>query len=108
MLWDPTLPEEPGPTEPGVESSSAGKPTHAPPERGRRAGACEVDLSQANIAQTSGQVKYALLRLLERYRHVFPANPKIVPACNRAKLQLPLVNNSCSPHEAKQRRYSPE
>ena len=48
MLRDPTVSAEPGPTEPGVESSSAGKPTVAPPEEGRRAGAGEVDLSQAN------------------------------------------------------------
>ena len=49
----------------------------------------------ANIAQTSVPVNAALIGVLEKYRHVFPANPKIVPACNRAKLQLPLTNSNC-------------
>ena len=53
-------------------------------------------------------MKEALIRALEKYRHVFPVNPKIVPACNRAKFQLPLTDSSCTPHAAKQRRYSPE
>ena len=43
----------------------------------------------ANIAQTSTPVKEALIRALEKYRYVFPVNPKIVPAYNRGKLQLP-------------------
>ena len=81
----------------------------APEERvGEEVDADGVDLSLANIAQTSAPVKKALIRALERYRHVFPVNPKIVRACNRAMLQLPLVNRSCTPHAAKQQRYPPE
>ena len=67
-----------------------------------------MDLAQVNIAQTSTTVKAVLVRLLERCRRVFPANFEIVPACNRDKLQSPLANNSCTPHAANQRRYSPE
>ena len=75
---------------------------------GEGADADGVDVPLPNIAQTSVPVKEALIRALEKYRHVFPVNPKIVPACNRAKLQLPLINNSCTPHASIQRRYSPE
>ena len=101
MLLDPVMP---------VDSAMGRKEQPAPvtQEEGGGAGADVVDLTQANIAQTSAPVKAALTRVLEKYRHVFPANPKIVPACNRAKLQLPLTDSSCKPHAAKQRRYSPE
>ena len=75
---------------------------------GEEADADGVDLSLANIAQTSAAVKEALIRALEKYRRVFPVNPKIVPTCSRAKLQLPRINSSCTPHATKQRRYSPE
>ena len=68
----------------------------------------EVDLSQANIAQMSTTMKNAPTQLLEKYRLVLPANPTIIPACNRAKLQLLLVRNNFTPHAAKQGRYSPE
>ena len=67
-----------------------------------------MDLTQANIAQTNTAVKDALMRLLEKYRPAFPANPKVVPACNQAKMQLPIENSHCTPHAAKQRRYSLE
>ena len=39
---------------------------------------------------------------------MFPVNPKNVPACNRAKLQLPPIDSNCAPHAAKQRWFSPE
>ena len=67
----------------------------------------EVDLSQANKAQTSTAMKNAPTQLLEKYRPVFPANPTIVPACNR-KLQLPFIDSNCIPHAAKQRGYTPD
>ena len=64
----------------------------APEKRvGEGADADGVDLPLANIAQTSGAVNEALIRALKKYRRVFPVNPKIVPGCNRAKLQLPLT-----------------
>lgn len=48
-----------------------------------------VDLSLTNIEQTSAPAKGTLTRLLKRYRHVCPTNPKIIAACNGMKLQLP-------------------
>ena len=39
---------------------------------------------------------------------MFPVNPKSVPACNRAKLQLPPIDSNCAPHAAKQRWLSQE
>ena len=83
MLLDPVV---------SVDGASGRMEQPAPvaQEEGGEVGA-DVDFSLANIAQTSVPVKAALIRVLEKYRHVFQANPKIVPACNRAKLQLPLT-----------------
>ena len=101
MPLDPVVP---------VDGASGGKekPAQAAREEGGDVGADAVDLSLANIAQTSAPVKTARLRMLAKYRHVFPANPKIVPACNHSKLELLLTDSNCKPHTAKQRRYSPE
>ena len=101
MPLDPVVP---------VDGASGGKekPAQAAREEGGDVGADVVDLSLANIAQTSAPVKTARLRMLAKYRHVFPANPKIVPACNHSKLELLLTDSNCKPHTAKQRRYSPE
>ena len=43
-----------------------------------------------------------------RDRGLLPANPKVVPACHKAKLRLPLTREDYTPYVAKQRRYSPE
>lgn len=60
-------------------------------------GADVVGLAPINIAQTSSPVKAAVVRLLETYRHEFPASPNNVPACNHAKLQVSHVTNNCRP-----------
>ena len=69
-----------------------------------------VDISEANMGQLSQGCKSDLLELLREYRDrgLFPANPKVVPACHGAKLRLPLTREDCTPYAAKQRRYSPE
>lgn len=109
MLCDPAWPAESDETGAGgIAGSPAQSTPPARPGEEESGGTGELDLSQANIARTSIPVKIALMTLLETYRLAFPANPKMVPACNRAKMQLPLANSSCTPHAAKQRRYSPE
>ena len=100
MLPDPVVPMD------GASGRMEQPAPVAQEERGE-AGADLGDLSLANVAQTSVPVNVALIRVLEKYRHIFPANPKLVPAWNRAKLQLPLTDSNCKPHAAKQRRYSP-
>lgn len=86
MLWDPELATEAGAAGSGDKAGSVGRPTPASTEETREAGAEEVDLAQANTAKTSATVEVSLMRLLERYHHVFSANPKIVRGCNRGKL----------------------
>ena len=51
-----------------------------------------VDTAEANTGQSSQGCKSALVELLCecRDRELFPANPKVVPACHGAKLRLPL------------------
>jgi len=39
---------------------------------------------------------------------LFPIDPKRVPACIDGELELPLINELCTPFAAKQRRFSPE
>ena len=39
---------------------------------------------------------------------LFPIDPKRVPACISGELELPLIDESCTPFAAKQRRFSPE
>lgn len=71
-------------------------------------GAIEVDLAQANTAQTSAPAQVVLMWFIALQLQAFPANPKVVPACIQAKGQLTLVNDSRTPHATKQRRHSPE
>ena len=61
-----------------------------------------VDLAEANMGQLSHRYKSDLLELLRvfRDRGLFPANPKVVPACRGAKLRLPLIKEDCTPHAA--------
>ena len=108
MLCDPAYPAS-------SDTAGAGSKIGSPAQSAQRtspgedsASAGEVDFTQVNITQTKTAVKGALMRLLERYRPVFAANPKVVTACNQAKMQLPLVDSKCTPHAAKQSRYSPE
>ena len=95
MLLDPVVP---------VDGASGRKEQPAPvaQEEGSESGADVVYLSLAKIAQTSTPVTAAPIRALEKYRHVFPANLKIVPACNLSMLQLPLTDSNCEPHAEKQ------
>ena len=101
MLLDPVVPGD-------GASGRMEQPAPVAQEQGGEVGTDVVDLSLTNIAQTSVSVKTALIRVLDKYGHVFPENPNIVPTCNRAKLQLPLTESNCKPHAAKQRRYTPE
>ena len=69
-----------------------------------------VDISEANMGQSSQGCKSDLLELLCEFcaRGLFPASPKVVPACHGSKLWLPLTKEDCSPYAAKQRRHSPK
>ena len=62
------------------------------------------------MVQLNQGCKSNLLKMLREYRDrgLFPANPKVVPACHGAKLRLPLTRKDCTPYAAKQPRYSPE
>ena len=64
-----------------------------------------VDIAEASMGQLSRGRKSALLELLREYsdRGLFPANPKVVPACHGAKLRLPLTREDCTPYAAKKR-----
>ena len=64
-----------------------------------------VDIAEASMGKLSRGRKSALLEPLREYRDRgrFPANPKVVPACHRAKLRLPLTREDCTPYSSKKR-----
>ena len=102
LLLDQSEEKEPSPAVEG-ERGGAEMPTGDVKE-------VAVDIAEANMGQLSQGCKSDLLELLREYRDrgLFPANPKVVPACHGAKLRLPLTREDCTPYAAKQRRYSPE
>ena len=102
LLLDRSVEKEPVPAVEG-ESGGTERPTGDLEE-------VAVDIAEANMGQLSQGCKSNLLELLREYRDrgLFPANPKVVPACHGAKLRLPLTREDCTPYAAKQRRYSPE
>lgn len=53
-----------------------------------------------------GQLTEVIVRFIEE--GLFPLDPKRVPACIDGTLELPLINEFCTPFSAKQRRFSPE
>lgn len=98
-----------GPTVPADSTSEVKEQSVpvAPEERvGEEADVDMVDLLVSNIAQTIAPRKEVIIRELDKYRSVFPANPTIVH--NSAKFQLPLTDSSRTPQATNQRRHSPE
>ena len=69
-----------------------------------------VDIAEANMGQSSQGCQSDLIELSSEYceGRLFPANPKVVPACHEAKLRLPLTREDCTTYAAKQRRHSRE
>ena len=77
---------------------------------GRTEPVTKVQASDANLGTLGSLQKQQLSRLLETFVEdgLFPIDPKRVPACIDGELELPLINESCTPFAAKQRRFSPE
>ena len=69
-----------------------------------------VKTENANLGQLSVDQKQQLGDVLQEYidAGLFPSDPKHVPACLNGELTLPLIDESCRPVAAKQRRFSPE
>lgn len=96
---DPPLPRaDTLASEPSTDSDSEDTP---PPK---------VDVKDANMGQLGALQKHQLVEVLSAFIEdgLFPIDPKRVPACIDGELELPLINEFCTPFAAKQRRFSPE
>ena len=94
---DPPSPEPPFPT--------ARTPDDRPAEQEQK-----VRVEDANLGTLGAAQKQQLVRVLRRFveEGLFPLDPKRVSACVDGELELPLLNDHCSPFAAKQRRFSAE
>lgn len=70
----------------------------------------KVDVRNANLGQLGALQKHQLVNVLSAFieEGLFPIDPKRVPACIDGELELPLINEFCTPYAAKQRRFSPQ
>lgn len=70
----------------------------------------KVNLAEANMGQLNPRIKRELMDLLTTYRDkgLFALNPKSVKPCKGAPMELPLIDEFCTPFAAKPRRWSPE
>ena len=69
-----------------------------------------VDVREANLGNLGALEKDQLIDVLSLFieEGLFPIDPKRVPTCVDGELELPLINEFCTPFAAKQRRFSPE
>ncbi|CAB1110204.1 unnamed protein product [Ectocarpus sp. CCAP 1310/34] len=69
-----------------------------------------VRAADANMGQLGALQKQELVEVLATFveEGLFPIDPKRVAACGGSELELPLIDEFCTPHAAKQRRFSPE
>ena len=70
----------------------------------------KVKVENANMGTLGTLQKDQLVPVIVRFieEGLFPLDPKLVPACINGTLELPLINEFCTPFSAKQRRFSPE
>lgn len=70
----------------------------------------KVQVQNANMGNLGSLQKDQLVDVLSLFieEGLFPIDPKRVPACINGELELPLINEFCTPFAAKQRRFSPE
>ena len=71
--------------------------------------ATRIVAADANLGTLGALQKQQLISILEDFiaDGLFPVDPKRVPACISGELELPLINESCTPFAAKQRRCPP-
>ena len=69
-----------------------------------------VRVEDANLGTLGSLKKQQLVNVLAAFIEdgLFSIDPKRVPACINGELELPLINEFCTPFAAKQRRFSPE
>ena len=69
-----------------------------------------VRVEDVNMGTLGSLKKQQLVEVLAAFIEdgLFPIDPKRVPACMNGELELPLINEFCTPFAAKQRRFSPE
>ena len=93
----PSSPQASHTRQPSAEETDEGPPT-------------AVRVEDANYGQLSLQQKQELEQLLQHFidRGLFPNDPKRVPACVGGELQLPLIDENCTPVAERQRTFTPE
>jgi len=69
-----------------------------------------VRVEDVNMGTLGSLKKQQLVEVLAAFIEdgLFPIDPKRVPACMNGELELPLINEFCTPFAAKQRRFSPD
>ncbi|CAB1099388.1 unnamed protein product [Ectocarpus sp. CCAP 1310/34] len=66
-----------------------------------------VDVSMARTGQTSPATRERLLKLLYKFRSLFPKNTKVVKIKHGRKVGLPLIDEDVTPIACKAQRWSP-
>ena len=99
----PSTTDLPGPRQAShVEQPSAEEADGGPPTA--------VRVEDANYGQLGLHQKRELEQLLQHFidQGLFPNDPKRVPACVGGELQLPLIDENCTPVAERQRTFTPE
>ena len=70
----------------------------------------KVKVENANLGTLGALRKDQMVEVVSRFieEGLFALDPKQVPICVDGTLELPLINELCTPFSAKQRRFSPE